>query len=923
LGVKTAYLVSGSGVITEAVQNQLRSLGINIISLGGADRFATAYNIAQEVAKYKNIDTVVVATAYANADALTIASLAAKNGWPILISGPDGLTAGLQGIANNASRSYVIGGTGAVSAAVESGLPAPTRLGGSDRYATNLAVLSYFADQFDYGKGVFLANGADDHLIDALSASAYIAGAPLLLSANGILSAAEKSVLEQITNNPGFGNSVTALGGTGAIADSTLNIVYTAIHDVVAQGPAVDDPNTGNPEAETPATGGGGGGGGSTGGGGYVPPSDGDGGPSVDSYAVTFQLNGEDATGQPPAKTVESGKQVARPADPARPDYVFSGWYTADVSGSLYDFSAAVTGTFTLYAHWSKVVTGGDFEDLFDGKNAAEIDTDTTLSDETGFITVGSDGEQTLTVASDTTVTVAVDTTFIVGDEGDVEVEGALVVKGDLEVKDGGKVAVQGSLTVEGDLLVEEDGKLEVAGELIVKGNLTVENFADDLDLTDGKITVEAGGSVTLGSETFVGNDEEATIQLQTGGEFTLRGAPGSSTTTIGGQAAINGIVGLIAEDQAIITGDVTIIGIVSLNGGADLSVEDGGSLEVANRLDVDEASSVTVASGARLTVAEDGTLGIAKGGSLIIEGELIIAGEVILDDYEDLDLSSGKLTAKAGAYITIDSGVSAFVGGEDDEAIIELIGTDTEFSLAGGPGARMITIDGVAAVNGELGLYSADKATISGELTIADGGEVTLHGTSALEITEGTLTVGTSGTLTIGSVDEDKVTLTVAADATLIIVGDLTLGNGATLNVAGTLVLPKNLPDNERIGSGTINFTAGAVLDASLATGEENAGLDWISDLVKGLPEGVTIKHSVTSLLATMGLDEFGGNSPAAEYVSTLEDELEEAHIYLKRNSIASEPGDGTDIVTLLDVYTDLNGVSAYTLGAFLTPSE
>jgi hypothetical protein len=48
LGVKTAYLVSGSGVISESTQNELRALGIDIIQLGGADRFETAYNIAQD-----------------------------------------------------------------------------------------------------------------------------------------------------------------------------------------------------------------------------------------------------------------------------------------------------------------------------------------------------------------------------------------------------------------------------------------------------------------------------------------------------------------------------------------------------------------------------------------------------------------------------------------------------------------------------------------------------------------------------------------------------------------------------------------------------------------------------------------------------------------------------------------------------------
>jgi hypothetical protein len=507
-----------------------------------------------------------------------------------------------------------------------------------------------------------------------------------------------------------------------------------------------------------------------------------------------------------------------------------------------------------------------------------------------------------------------------------------LVVKGDLEVKADGKVAVQGSLTVEGDLKVADGGTLDVEGELIVKGNLTVEED-DDLDLEHGTLIVEAGGAVEIGGYAYIGaaSDGEAILQLDDGARISLAGKQGDRVIAIDGEATVAGPLELHHNDTAVIAGDVTINadGTLHLLLGAGLFVD--GTLEVAGAIVIDRDSAATVEQGGTLTIGLDGNLEVAAGGSLIIEGELIVAGKLILYAYEDLDLSFGRLTATAGATISIDGGESEFVGTSSD-SIIQLTGEDTEFSLASGPGARTITIDGAAVVNGELGLYSADKATISGELTIADGGEVTLHGASALEITEGTLlTVAESGTLRIGSVDGDGVTLTVAADATLVIVGDLTLGNDATLNVAGTLVLPGNLPaDNGKggteIGTGTINFTAGAVLDASLATSEENAGLDWISDLVKGLPEGVTIKHSVTSLLATLANvleGEFLEYSPAAEFVEGVEeDDYGITYIYLKRNGIASEPGDGKNIITLLAVYSDesLAELLADTLDEFLT---
>ncbi|MDR1070845.1 MAG: cell wall-binding repeat-containing protein, partial [Gracilibacteraceae bacterium] len=77
LGAKTAYIVSGAAVVTQAVQDEIRAMGITVVRLGGADRFATSQNIAREIIKRGGVDTVVVTTAYTNADALSIASIAA------------------------------------------------------------------------------------------------------------------------------------------------------------------------------------------------------------------------------------------------------------------------------------------------------------------------------------------------------------------------------------------------------------------------------------------------------------------------------------------------------------------------------------------------------------------------------------------------------------------------------------------------------------------------------------------------------------------------------------------------------------------------------------------------------------------------------------------------------------------------------
>ena len=79
-------------------------------------------------------------------------------------------------------------------------------------------------------------------------------------------------------------------------------------------------------------------------------------GDPADKYTVTFYLNYDGAPngGVHKTESVESGKTVGRPTDPARDGYVFKGWY-ADANGvTAFDFSAAVTAGKSAYAVWEK-----------------------------------------------------------------------------------------------------------------------------------------------------------------------------------------------------------------------------------------------------------------------------------------------------------------------------------------------------------------------------------------------------------------------------------------------------------------------------------------------------------------------------------------------------------------------------------------
>ena len=77
--------------------------------------------------------------------------------------------------------------------------------------------------------------------------------------------------------------------------------------------------------------------------------------PEVLKVTVTFDSNQGTAVD---SQLVAVGDKVAKPADPAKKGYTFSGWFTDKDCTNAYDFDAAVDGTqpeFTLYAGWKAV----------------------------------------------------------------------------------------------------------------------------------------------------------------------------------------------------------------------------------------------------------------------------------------------------------------------------------------------------------------------------------------------------------------------------------------------------------------------------------------------------------------------------------------------------------------------------------------
>ncbi len=182
--------------------------------IGGDDRFETAVKVAERLKSklgVKKFDTILVADSDDFADALSAAPLASEKDAPILVVNERNEKYVKEYIDENLAsggRVYIIGETAAVSEDFEESLEPHkvTRLGGADRYETNLKVLKELNLKGEYE--IMVASGQD--YPDALSASAT--GNPILLVKDSIFDY-QKEYLKTL----GTDDDYFVIGGTAAV----------------------------------------------------------------------------------------------------------------------------------------------------------------------------------------------------------------------------------------------------------------------------------------------------------------------------------------------------------------------------------------------------------------------------------------------------------------------------------------------------------------------------------------------------------------------------------------------------------------------------------------------------------------------------------------------------------------------------------
>ena len=215
--VMAAGIMAGSPKASMAVETASDAGKVNVVRLGGADRFDTAAKISSE--GWSKADTVVIANAYNYADALAGAPLAYALEAPILLTYneyiPRNITAEISRLG--AKKVIILGGPAAVSTEAESILKDAeievTRIWGQDRYETADKIAEALRKATGTITEVFIASGVN--YPDALSASsaAALKHAPILYSPK---SGAITDNTVGFIRTAGI-NTATILGGESAI----------------------------------------------------------------------------------------------------------------------------------------------------------------------------------------------------------------------------------------------------------------------------------------------------------------------------------------------------------------------------------------------------------------------------------------------------------------------------------------------------------------------------------------------------------------------------------------------------------------------------------------------------------------------------------------------------------------------------------
>lgn len=215
LKAEQVIILGGEAAVSSKVEEELKANGIkNVKRIAGSGRFDTAKKIAEEIGGLPS--TAIIVYGYNFPDALSAASYAAQNGFPILLTDQKVLPQPTKDFVEKVQNTIIVGGEGVVGKEILSQLKDqnPIRIGGSSRFDTATKMISTLGMSTDQ---IYISNGYG--YADALTGSVLAAKqkAPLLLVENDKLPKETKLIFtDKIVNN------FMVLGGDVVVKDQVI-----------------------------------------------------------------------------------------------------------------------------------------------------------------------------------------------------------------------------------------------------------------------------------------------------------------------------------------------------------------------------------------------------------------------------------------------------------------------------------------------------------------------------------------------------------------------------------------------------------------------------------------------------------------------------------------------------------------------------
>lgn len=213
LKAEKVVILGGTEAVAKSVEDQVIKMGLKVERIAGSTRYETARKIAEKISNPSK--TAMIVYGYNFPDALSTATIAAKNGYPILLTDTNTVPADTRQALNGITQTYVIGGENVISHSVSNSLAASKRVGGETRYETAVSLIKEFNLQ---PTEIFVTDGWA--YPDALTGTVLAAkkNANLLLVEKNKIPTATQTLFNQY-NIQRF----TVLGGNQAVSDDVVH----------------------------------------------------------------------------------------------------------------------------------------------------------------------------------------------------------------------------------------------------------------------------------------------------------------------------------------------------------------------------------------------------------------------------------------------------------------------------------------------------------------------------------------------------------------------------------------------------------------------------------------------------------------------------------------------------------------------------